>query len=414
MSVPVSLCGTTRIDVVPAEHYVEELWVALDETLGNSGCGVGSDLLEGQGGTLNPVTLQAQGAPAPRDPSHSVPPPPPPPESLPDIIKNSIHALSPRIVAVHGPTGTGKSTVFPLAVALWTDMTKGLKSGLTVCAQPRRILARQLCERVRENRKLKELDKTVGYMIARESLRDSSSKLLYCTEAVVALMMISRLSSSRTAQRKEDITTLIVDEAHNRSAQSNYVLILTLAAMQKSSRLRLALMSATGDHQLVEERIPHSQRLIMKGAMRCVRRYFLSQPMERSDNMLTMMAQIMISKHNERARRPLIDHIWHRDGFVNPSNKITVFLSGVAEIHQLCEIFRRALDFGWTWGFIPLLFHGQSSEECVETVFADPTVLAEKYLLGKNPDIYDKENKRMHEAPLQVQELWTPCRENRW
>ena len=35
---------------------------------------------------------------------------------------------------------------------------------------------------------------------------------------------------------------------HNRSAQSDDVLALTLAAMQKSPRLRLVLMSATGDH----------------------------------------------------------------------------------------------------------------------------------------------------------------------
>ena len=32
-------------------------------------------------------------------------------------------------------------------------------------------------------------DQTVGYMIARESSKDSSTKLLYCTEAIVALMM---------------------------------------------------------------------------------------------------------------------------------------------------------------------------------------------------------------------------------
>ena len=51
-SVPVSLCSTTPNDVVHAEHYVEELWAALDKTLDHSGCGVGSDAPEGQGGTV--------------------------------------------------------------------------------------------------------------------------------------------------------------------------------------------------------------------------------------------------------------------------------------------------------------------------------------------------------------------------
>ena len=49
---------------------------------------------------------------------------------------------------------------------------------------------------------------------------------------------------------------------HNRSAQSDCVLALALAAMQKSSKLRLALMSATGDHKLVEERNPYSGRIL--------------------------------------------------------------------------------------------------------------------------------------------------------
>ena len=31
MPVPVQLRGTTSIDVVPAEYYVEELWAALDK-----------------------------------------------------------------------------------------------------------------------------------------------------------------------------------------------------------------------------------------------------------------------------------------------------------------------------------------------------------------------------------------------
>ena len=88
--------------------------------------------------------------------------------------------------------------------------------------------------------------------------------------------------------------------------------------------------------------------------------------MERTHNMLNMIAQIVITYHNDRAGKPLIDHNCHSDGSVNPSNKIMVFLPGLAQIHQFCEILRRALDFGWTWGLIPLPFHGQSSEECVE------------------------------------------------
>ena len=168
-----------------------------------------------------------------------------------------------------GPTGTRKSTVFPLAITHWSEQVEGLQQGLTICAQPRRILAQQLCERVRSNRKMHYRDRTVGYMIARESSKDSSTKLLYCTEAIVALKMQTNLASSAPPLPHELITTVKIDKVHNRSA---CVLALALAAMQKNSDLLLVLMSATGDHNLVRERIPYCQQLVIApGAMKALK-----------------------------------------------------------------------------------------------------------------------------------------------
>ena len=94
-------------------------------------------------------------------------------------------------------------------------------------------------------------DRTVGYMIARESSRDTSTKLLYCTEAIVTFMMQACLVSTAPPLPQDVITTVVIDEVHNRSAHSDYALALTLAVMQKTPDLRLVLMSATGDHNLV-------------------------------------------------------------------------------------------------------------------------------------------------------------------
>ena len=283
--------------------------------------------------------------------------------------------------------------VFPLAIIHWTDQTKGLQSGLTICAQPRRILAQKLCERVKENRKMHYRDRTVGYVIARESSKDSSTKLLYCTEAIVAMMMQAYLVSSDQPSSQELITTVIIDKVHNRSAHSDYVLALTLAAMQQKPTLRLVLMSAAGDHSLVRERIPHCQQLVVKGVMHKVKRCFLEQPLNRSANLLNQIAQIVITYHNERVGKPLIDETCHCKG-VNESNKIMVFVPGLAQIYQLCEILQRALDLGWTEMLIPLPFHGQSSYEDVEAVLSDPFLLAStgKYPLGQNRTLFAPES----------------------
>ena len=129
----------------------------------------------GQAGTLDMKTFKIVGAPAkmrevspdPTVPSYPAPGIPEPPDYLPEmkdaaIAKHTIQALSPRIIAVHGPTGTAKSTVFPLAITHWTEHAEGLRQGLTICAQPRRILAQQLCERVRSSRKMRCNDRPLG------------------------------------------------------------------------------------------------------------------------------------------------------------------------------------------------------------------------------------------------------------
>ena len=57
----------------------------------------------------------------------------------------------------------------------------------------------------------------------------------------------------------------------------------------------------------------------------------------------SMIAQLVIAKHRERARMLRIDHSYWTDGSPNQSNKFMVFVPGVPEIRQLHEIFRRAL-----------------------------------------------------------------------
>ena len=115
---PFRLCGTIPTTVVPPERYVEQLWTALDQTLHHSKCGFGPDTPVGWGGTLRD-DFAIEGATAPGRKRENPPGVPPSPEYLPEmkdaeIVQNVIQALSPRIVAVHGPTGTGNPPCFHL------------------------------------------------------------------------------------------------------------------------------------------------------------------------------------------------------------------------------------------------------------------------------------------------------------
>ena len=137
--------------------------------------------------------------------------------------------------------------------------------------------------------------------------------------------------------------------------------------------------------------------------------------LDQSHNLLNKMAQIVITFHNERVGRPLVDETCQRSG-VNESNKFMVFLPGLPQIYQFCEILQRAIDLGWTEMLIPLPFHGQSPPEDVEAVFADPSVLAatKKYPLAWNPSLFDAESFETFSAPLEFQQVWRAHREPRF
>ena len=77
-----------------------------------------------------------------------------------------------------------------------------------------------------------ELEPTGRWLHDRQP-RDTSTKLLYCAEAIVALMMQARLMSIAPPLPQDVITTVVIDEVHKRSAHSDYVLALTLAAMHQ-------------------------------------------------------------------------------------------------------------------------------------------------------------------------------------
>ena len=120
--------------------------------------------------------------------------------------------------------------------------------------------------------------------------------------------MQSLLQGASSSHKPYNITTVIIDEVHNRSAQSDYALALTLAAMQMSGKTRLVLMSATGDSDLVKNQVPRCQKVVLSGAMHKIGRIFLSQPTQCSDRLLFSMAQIIIARHSNRAGRALVDH----------------------------------------------------------------------------------------------------------
>ena len=121
-------------------------------------------------------------------------------------------------VVVTGATGSGKSTQLPQYVAdcfLQESLETGCERRLVICTEPRRMAARALAERVRQEW---NVDKEVGYDVGIDRDTDRKNRILFTTE--FKFLRLLRLEYFTP----EKVGAVIVDEAHERSVQCDIIL----------------------------------------------------------------------------------------------------------------------------------------------------------------------------------------------
>ncbi|XP_045695817.1 ATP-dependent RNA helicase DHX29 isoform X2 [Phyllostomus hastatus] len=101
-------------------------------------------------------------------------------------------------------------------------------------------------------------DSLCGYQIRMESRASEATRLLYCTTGVLLrkLQEDGLLSS---------VSHVIVDEVHERSVQSDFLLVILKEILQKRSDLHLVLMSATVDSDKFSTYFTHCPVLRISG-----------------------------------------------------------------------------------------------------------------------------------------------------
>jgi len=142
-----------------------------------------------------------------------------------------------QVTIISGETGSGKSTQsvqFVLDHLLSSELGSVAK---IVCTQPRRISALGLADRVSSER-CSTVGKEVGYAIRGESKIGRDTKVIFMTTGVL-------LRQLQSGQGLEDITHVFVDEVHERSLDTDFLLVLLKRIMTTRPDLKIILMSAT-------------------------------------------------------------------------------------------------------------------------------------------------------------------------
>ncbi|KAL5556528.1 hypothetical protein UlMin_038764 [Ulmus minor] len=153
-------------------------------------------------------------------------------------ILEQIH--SQQIMVLIGETGSGKSTQLVQFLA-----DSGIAAdGAIVCTQPRKIAASSLVHRVKEESSDCYRDNSIVCYPAFSSSDQFESKVVYMTDHCL-------LQHYMVDKNLSKISCIIVDEAHERSLNTDLLLALVKSLLCKRYDLRLIIMSATADaHQL--------------------------------------------------------------------------------------------------------------------------------------------------------------------
>ena len=140
-----------------------------------------------------------------------------------------------QVVIVAGETGSGKTTQLP---KICLELGRGSK-GLIGHTQPRRIAARSVAERIASELKT-ELGDLVGYQVRFTDRTSRAGRVKLMTDGI----LLAELQRDRMLRRYD---TIIIDEAHERSLNIDFLLGYLKRLLPKRPDLKLIITSATID-----------------------------------------------------------------------------------------------------------------------------------------------------------------------
>jgi ATP-dependent helicase HrpA len=140
-----------------------------------------------------------------------------------------------QVVVIAGETGSGKTTQLPKICLL---AGRGA-AGMIGCTQPRRIAARSVARRVAEELQV-QLGGAVGFQVRFNDAVGETTAIKFMTDGI----LLAEIQTDRWLSKYD---TIIVDEAHERSLNIDFLLGYLKQLLPKRPDLKLIVTSATID-----------------------------------------------------------------------------------------------------------------------------------------------------------------------
>ena len=262
------------------------------------------------------------------------------PEDLPvslrhDEIVNAIKQN--QVVIICGETGSGKTTQIP---KMCLEAGCGVR-GLIGHTQPRRLAARAVAERIAEELG-ESLGQSVGYKVRFTDVTSKSSLIKLMTDGI----LLSETASDRLLLNYDCI---IIDEAHERSLNIDFLLGYLKTVLAKRPELKLIITSATIDPQSFSSHFNNAPIIEVSGRTYPVEVVYMPPSMPSEDEDFAQELPQMVLK--------AFKYLMHEHG----PGDVLVFLPGEREIMDLLGFLNKSHLKGVE--ILPLFARLASSEQ---------------------------------------------------
>ena len=213
-----------------------------------------------------------------------------------------------QVVVICGETGSGKTTQLP---KLCLELGRGVR-GLIGHTQPRRLAARSVATRIAQ-----ELGTTLGELVGFETRFDKRVGERTLIKLMTDGILLAELSHDRELLAYD---TIIIDEAHERSLNIDFLLGWLKRLAPRRPDLKIIITSATLDPERLSKHFDGAPIHTVSGRTYPVDHYY-APPEENTDI--------------EDAVANGIDTLW---GSRAPDGDILVFLPGEREINDCTRV----------------------------------------------------------------------------
>ena len=211
-----------------------------------------------------------------------------------------------QVVVVAGETGSGKTTQLP---KLCLAMGRGLRAHIA-CTQPRRIAATSVAARVAEELGV-ELGREIGYKIRFSDKTSRDTYVKFVTDGI----LLAELQGDPELRAYD---TIMVDEAHERSLNIDFLLGYLHQLLPRRSDLRVIISSATLETDRFSSFFRDAPVIEVSGRTHAVEVVYhpADQSVDLTDSIVSALDEVTV---------------------LDPRGDVLVFLPGEREIQEACD-----------------------------------------------------------------------------